>query len=69
MKRNHENVRVAIIWQIPHSDEIRHPSVKEDKATLAHNPNCSVANSFRAIARKIIGKETDVVKQKRKAVF
>ncbi|HNW05790.1 MAG TPA: cell division ATPase MinD [archaeon] len=57
--------------KIPHSDEIRQSFLlKKIKPLLVHNPNCSAANSFRAIARKITGKETDVVKtEKKKGLF
>ncbi|HOZ35432.1 MAG TPA: cell division ATPase MinD [archaeon] len=57
--------------KIPYSDDIRESFLlKKIKPLLIHNPNCSAANSFRAIARKITGKETEVINtEKKKGLF
>jgi MinD-like ATPase involved in chromosome partitioning or flagellar assembly len=55
--------------RIPYSNEVRESFLlKKIKPLLIHNPNCASANSFRAIAKKISGKETKT-KEKRKGGF
>ncbi|MFA5746142.1 MAG: cell division ATPase MinD [archaeon] len=56
--------------KIPYSDDIRESFLlKKIKPILVHNPNCIAANSFRAVARKITGKEVDVTQVEKKGLF
>jgi len=57
--------------RIPYSEDIRESFLlKKIKPLLIHNPNCAAANSFRAVARRITGKELDTSKkEKKKGIF
>ncbi len=56
--------------KIPYSDDIRESFLlKKIKPLLAHNPSSPAANSFRSIARKLSGKEVDVLKTEKKGLF
>jgi len=56
--------------RIPYSDDIRESFLlKKIKPLLVHNPNCVAANAFRAVARKLTGKEIDVSASERKSIF
>jgi septum site-determining protein MinD len=57
--------------KIPYSDEIRESFLlKKIKPVLVHNPSCVSANSFRAVARRLSGKEVDTdIKPEKKKLF
>ena len=57
--------------KIPYSEDIRESFLlKKIKPVLVHNPSCSSANSFRAVARRISGKEVDTdIKPEKKKLF
>jgi septum site-determining protein MinD len=57
--------------RIPYSEDIRASFLlKKIKPLLIHNPNCAAANSFRAVARRLTGKELDISKKdKKKGLF
>lgn len=57
--------------KIPYSDEIRESFLlKKIMPVLVHNPSCVSANSFRAVARRISGKEVDTdIKPEKKRLF
>ncbi len=56
--------------KIPYSNEVRESFLlKKIKPLLIHNPNCISANSFRAIAKKISGKENQKVEKSKGGFF
>lgn len=57
--------------KIPYSEDARESFLlKKIKPVLVHSPSSPVSNSFRAVARKITGKEVDTdVKPKKKKPF
>jgi len=57
--------------KIPYSEDIRESFLlKKIKPVIIHNPSCAGANSFRAVARRICGKEIDTdIKPEKKKLF